>query len=76
MVKLTQDQQRRWVSSHPTAFAPIPGGWGDKGCTQVFLRHARVDWVREVMRLAWQNVAPKRLVQRWMDDEPSDRSRK
>lgn len=62
MVKLTPDQQRELVDTDPTSFAPVPGGWGRRGATQVLLRTAKSRQVRVALALAWKNVAPKKLL--------------
>lgn len=61
MVKLTPQQQREFVKSDPKAFAPIPGGWGRGGATQVNLKAAKVGPLKKALLAAWLNVAPKRL---------------
>jgi hypothetical protein len=42
-------------------FAPVKGGWGRRGSTNV--RLAKVDdrTLRSALTMAWQNVAPKSL---------------
>ena len=35
MVKLTPDEQARFVSEHPAMFTPENGAWGRQGCTRV-----------------------------------------
>lgn len=61
MVKLTPDQQEGFVSAEPKVFAPVKGGWGAKGATNVRLKPARVGSVRVALAAAWRNVAPARL---------------
>lgn len=61
MVKLTPEQQRVLTKAEPEAFAPVKGGWGVRGATQVVLKRARKSSVREALNLAWQGVAPKKL---------------
>lgn len=56
MVKLTPDQQQRFVSDAPDSFTPEKGAWGVQGCTAVRLAAADEDLVGEAMTLAWQNV--------------------
>jgi hypothetical protein len=63
VVKLTPEQQARWVQAEPAVFVPVPGGWGRRGSTQVHLAVATEDVVRPALVAAWRNVAPKRLVQ-------------
>ena len=63
MVKLTPEQQELFVKSQPAAFAPVKGGWGRGGATNVRLRAAKKGVVREALITAWRNRAPKRLAQ-------------
>ncbi len=62
MVKLTRDQQEAFVSAEPMVFVPVKGGWGLKGATTVCLRLARAGRVRVALAVAWENVAPRKLV--------------
>ena len=57
MVKLTPEQQQRFIADHPAVFAPESGAWGRQGCTAVHLAAADEEIVGEAMTLAWQNVA-------------------
>jgi hypothetical protein len=59
MVKLTPDQQERFVREHRAMFAPENGAWGRQGCTSVRLEAADEDTLGEAMTLAWQNTATK-----------------
>lgn len=61
MVKLTPEQQHAFVDSEPRAFAPVRGGWGLRGATQVHLRAASLRTLRPALILAWRNAAPKSL---------------
>ncbi|MFP5228650.1 MAG: MmcQ/YjbR family DNA-binding protein [Acidobacteriota bacterium] len=63
MVKLFPDQQAEFVAAHPEAFVPVKGAWGKQGCTQVVLKAADKDKVRDALRAAWERAAnstPKR----------------
>ena len=60
MVKLTPEQQRRFVGEHPSAFAPENGAWGRQGCTRVRLDDVDEETLGEAMTLAWQNVASRK----------------
>ncbi len=62
MVKLTPDQQAPLVRGEPEVYKPAAGAWGVKGATIVRLDAADWEGVRTVLRLAWRNTAPKRLV--------------
>ncbi len=41
---------------------PVKGGWGRQGSTNVRLEAADEQSLREAMRTAWANRAPKRLL--------------
>jgi hypothetical protein len=60
MVKLTPDQQFRFVRDSPRAFAPENGAWGRQGCTRVQFDAVDEDTVGEAMTLAWQNIVAQR----------------
>jgi hypothetical protein len=62
MVKLSPAQQRLFVRAEPKVFVPVKGAWGQRGCTNVVLAEAKEVSVRQALVLAWQNTAPKRLV--------------
>src|SRR5712691_12723343 len=59
MVKLTPDQQQKFVRQNPATFVPESGAWGRAGCTRVRLDLVDEDVLGEVMTLAWQNTAKK-----------------
>lgn len=61
MVKLTPVQQEEFVSAHPTAFQPVSGAWGRKGCTSVLLAKAPKSSLKQAILAAWRNHAPKDL---------------
>lgn len=56
MVKLTAEQQREFVGAHAKGFAPVKGGWGAKGATQVHLAAADEESVGAALTAAWSNV--------------------
>jgi hypothetical protein len=60
MVKLTPEQQQRFVRDAPATFTPEKGAWGLRGYTAVRLAAADEDVLGEAMTLAWQNVSRKR----------------
>ncbi|MEY2488004.1 MAG: hypothetical protein QOG67_3488 [Verrucomicrobiota bacterium] len=62
VVKLTPDEQRRFVRADPEIFEPVTGAWGRRGNTKVYLPNATITKVREVLAAAWRNTAPKRLI--------------
>ena len=62
MVKLTPDEQELFVQIEPKGFQPVRGSWGRQGATNVRLRSAKKNTVREALVAAWRNRAPKSLV--------------
>ncbi len=58
MVKVFPDQQETMVAASPKTFAPVPGGWGRQGCTNVLLKTADKEKVREALSAAWERAAP------------------
>ncbi|MGO9466736.1 MAG: MmcQ/YjbR family DNA-binding protein [Isosphaeraceae bacterium] len=61
MVKLTPEQQERFVRNEPDVFVPAAGAWGRGGSTTVYLAKAADDTVSSAIVAAWRNVAPKHL---------------
>jgi hypothetical protein len=61
VVKLTPDEQKRFIQSDPKVFQPVKGAWGRRGNTNIYLPAAKIDIVRPVVAAAWRNTAPKRL---------------
>jgi hypothetical protein len=64
VVKLTPEQQARFIGEHPATFVPESGAWGRQGYTRVRLEAVDEETLGEALTLAWQNVAraaaPKR----------------
>ncbi len=61
---LSPDEQKRFVDGDAQVFSPVPGGWGRKGSTRVFLEKAKRSAVREAMAVAWSKRAPKKVLNR------------
>jgi len=57
MVKLTPEQQERFIREYPAMFHPAAGAWGRQGSTMVSLAHAKEEVLGDAMTLAWQNLA-------------------
>ena len=57
MIRLTPEQQRKFVQGNAGVFAPENGAWGRAGCTKVRLDSVEEDTLGEAMTLAWQNSA-------------------
>lgn len=73
MVKLTPDEQLRFVVAAREVFVPAQGAWGKRGCTYATLAIADEAMICDALRLAWCNTAPKSLVAQaavrgWFDD--------
>ena len=53
MVKLTPEQQAKFVAQDPGAFTSVKGAWGLKGCTSVVLKNVKKAALEEAMKAAW-----------------------
>jgi hypothetical protein len=76
MVKLTPEQQQRFLRDAPESFKPEAGAWGLQGCTAVRLAVAADDLLGEAMTLAWQNVPAKRVATRAKPNPKSNATRR
>jgi len=63
MVKLTPEQQERFIQNEPDVFVPAAGAWGLRGATTVNLAKANDDTVFTALVTAWRSVAPQRLAE-------------
>lgn len=61
-LKLTAEQQQMLCAAEPKAFAPVPGGWGLKGATWFYPKHADASTAKSALWMAWRNAAPKKLL--------------
>jgi hypothetical protein len=59
MVKLTPEEQREFLRTHPKMFVPASGAWGRQGCTMVRLDATEKATLRGAMILAWEQTARK-----------------
>ena len=57
MVKLTPEQQEKFIKRTPKMFKPASGAWGRQGCTSVHLESASVAVVRLALAAAAGNVS-------------------
>ena len=64
MVKLTPDQQQRFVEDDPKSFTLESGAWGAAGCTKVLFRTVDEETLGEAMTLAWRNTAKAKSAKR------------
>lgn len=62
-VKLTPEQQRSFIASHPAAFYPAAGAWGVRGFTMINLPKVPKVVAKLAVILAWRNTAPARMVE-------------
>lgn len=56
MVKLTPEQQGRFIENAPEVFKPCSGAWGRQGATNVHLGAAKRSLVRNALDAAAKNV--------------------
>jgi hypothetical protein len=61
-LKLTPDQQAMLCEAEPDVFAPVPGGWGLKGATWIYVAKADAATAKSALWMAWRNAAPKPLL--------------
>ncbi|HLY58840.1 MAG TPA: MmcQ/YjbR family DNA-binding protein [Stellaceae bacterium] len=59
VVLLTSDEQAMLCAAEPAVFAPVPGGWGKRGSTQVMLAAADGATVESALTMAWKRVSAK-----------------
>jgi len=60
MVKLTPEQQGRFIADAPEVFKPCSGAWGRQGATNVYLPTAKVGIVSAALDAAAKNVGSKK----------------
>jgi len=56
MVKLSSEEQAKFVRQLPGAFAPAKGAWGEQGSTLVTLEGASEEKVKMAVRAAWERL--------------------
>jgi hypothetical protein len=65
VLKLSASYQHQLLSEYPDAFEPAPGAWGQRGWTRIHLARADQQILADAMRLAWREVAPKKLLKQF-----------
>ena len=55
-LKLTPEEQQRFLAAAPDAFEPAAGAWGRAGATSVRFSVVDEETLGEAVTLAWQNV--------------------
>ena len=61
MVKLSADDQKKFIRTSPTVFTPVKGAWGRQGATTINLTAAKIGTVREALTAAWRKTSPKKI---------------
>ena len=64
MASLAPEEQEMLCAAEPTVFAPVPGGWGLKGSTRVFIAEADEATLRSALTLAWRRRAGPKILKR------------
>lgn len=67
VVKLLKSEQPEWCEKYGRAVFPVQNKWGQLGWTNVELEMMSEEVFRKLVRLAWTNVAPKKVI-RQTDD--------
>jgi len=76
MVKLTPEEQQRFVQDAPEAFKPENGAWGLQGCTAVRLDRVDEEILGEALTLAWRHRAEQPPAARSKPRRPSQARRR
>jgi hypothetical protein len=63
-LKLTAADQEFKCLLAPTAFSPVPGGWGKMGWTTATLAELSTRELKDALELAWQQALPKKRARR------------
>jgi hypothetical protein len=58
-LKLLPEEQEFKCMLAPTAFAPVPGGWGRQGWTTVTLSTISAAELRDALETAWRHAQPR-----------------
>jgi len=64
MIKVTPDEQRKFVETNPDMFRPVKGAWRRRGNTSVYLPKTKIDRVCEALSTAWRDTVPKQFAGR------------
>lgn len=61
VVKLTALQQSVFCKWDESACHPVPNKWGLQGWTQVHFEKVDADFLKDIVKTSYLNVAPKKL---------------
>ena len=67
-VKFTPEQQIEYGERYPSVFQPVQGGWGKQGYTFIDLEGVQREVLEEAIKISWHNVAPKKLIEKFRDE--------
>lgn len=67
VVKLTPIQQSVFCSWDKSACHPTPDKWGLQGWTRVYFGKVDEDFLKDIVKTSYSNVAPKKLVDLILD---------
>ena len=62
VIKLTPEDQHNLASDESSGAKPVAGYWGRRGWTDIDLSGLDEGRLQALLRMAWVNVAPKRLL--------------
>lgn len=68
VLKLTEMQQSVYCVFDVTACYPVPNKWGKQGWTNVQLEKVDDEFVADILKTAYCNVAPKKLAQLYVTE--------
>ncbi len=61
VVKLTDLQQSVFCKWDESACHPVPNKWGLQGWTRVYFEKVEADFLKDIVKASYMNVAPKKL---------------
>ncbi|KQP53533.1 MULTISPECIES: MmcQ/YjbR family DNA-binding protein [unclassified Methylobacterium] len=61
VLKFPAEHQALLVEAEPDLFDPVPGAWGRRGWTNLFLDGADEETLRSALLTAWRYLAPEAL---------------
>ncbi len=65
MLKLPLNDQSVFCSFDSKIIYPVPGGWGKQGATFFELSKVKKSMLKDALTIAYCNVAPKRLAEKF-----------
>ena len=63
VVKLTPMQQSLFCKWDESACHPTPDKWGLQGWTRVYFEKVEEDFLKDIVKASYSNVAPKKLAE-------------